>query len=184
MGKSHDLATIADDGITSLDIGAGGLTVGTDQFVVDASGRVTMPYQPAFDASVWMGTYGTGTIAAQTKVLFNVNHNQGNHFANSRFTAPIAGRYFFYFNFEVDATANGRWGGSFRKNGAAIRQAIFYHNAPSGQWINISNSVVLDLAVNDYIEVYTENVPTGAKIWSGYQYGSSDNGGFGGHLIG
>ena len=50
MGKSHDLATIADDGIASLDIGAGGLTVGTDQLAVDASGRVTMANQPAFFA--------------------------------------------------------------------------------------------------------------------------------------
>ena len=66
----------------------------TERMRIDSAGRVTMPYQPAFDA-------GTNTTAGTgANIIFDVaNFNNGNHFntSNGRFTAPVQGMYSFSF---------------------------------------------------------------------------------------
>ena len=60
---------------------------------VDYKGRVTMPYQPAFNARLT-----TGNTSSTTTLVFNdVNINRGNYYNNTNglFTAPVAGAYFF-----------------------------------------------------------------------------------------
>ena len=66
---------------------------GGERMRIDSSGRVTMPYQPAFWA--WRG----GIISTiDTAVTFiHTDLNNGNHYStsNGRFTAPVAGIYEF-----------------------------------------------------------------------------------------
>jgi hypothetical protein len=62
----------------------------------DSSGRFTVPNQPAFFAGI--GSTSDATIALNSFVPFNVTVlNTGNNFntGTNRFTAPVAGRYFF-----------------------------------------------------------------------------------------
>ena len=67
----------------------------TGAVAVDASGRVTMPYQPAFLA-IPTGSQLNFPINAQTTVDFaNEIFDQGNNFSSNTFTAPVSGRYQF-----------------------------------------------------------------------------------------
>ena len=176
MGKSKELATLTD--ATTLDIAGdlsvGGLTVGTDQLAVDASGRVTMPYQPAFSA-YYSGfgnfTYNAGNIVAE----FNATRfNIGNHFNTSTgvFTAPVSGVYAFYFNGYNNSTSYARW--LLLKNGSdafggqgAITQ--------SGDAICVSGAVYLN--ASDFVRI--QAVYNGQVL-----YQQSEHTTFSGYLIG
>ena len=185
MGKSHDLATIADDGITSLDIGSGGLTVGTDQFAVDASGRVTMPYQPSFKVAL---SANFNTSSAQQKVTgwssaSNVGNSAANyssgHFNNNRFTAPVAGKYLMSYEglHDTGTTGTTQWiRFYFYINGSVAHDGL----GPQGTYSSydrVNGSVIFDLNVNDYVEVYADDAGGNGHIYSSYTTWS-------GHLLG
>jgi microcystin-dependent protein len=61
---------------------------------IDASGRITLPYQPAFHA--YLNTSGNPASASPV-VYTQTRFNIGSHYstATGRFTAPVAGVYFF-----------------------------------------------------------------------------------------
>jgi hypothetical protein len=76
---------------------------------IDASGRMTLPLQPAFCVGV------SGTISSAGVIVFNVTSgsggaailfNRGGHYStsNGRFTAPVAGAY--QFNFMANLVGN------------------------------------------------------------------------------
>jgi hypothetical protein len=61
---------------------------------IDSSGRVTLPYQPAF----WAYTTNTSATFAATTIIFDASPtNRGSCYntSNGRFTAPVAGFYVF-----------------------------------------------------------------------------------------
>jgi hypothetical protein len=90
---------------------------------IDSNGRVATPFQPSFSAK--MMNVSNVTIPANTDLPFDtVRHNIGNYFNTStrRFTAPIAGSYFFSFHvFKFTQYSNGTntyWG--FRVNNSEV----------------------------------------------------------------
>jgi len=145
----------------------------TERMRIDTSGRVTMPYQPAFDVSYSSTGYTTlGTV------LFNtVYTNVGGHYntSNGRFTAPVSGSYIFYtshikdtnntvsrrrFDKNSSQASNGRHlrlddGQLYGDNG--VLQAIIYCNA--GDFVTVNQ-------------------------FAGTSYGSDNYDYFGGYLIG
>jgi len=86
-------ATSASTFTGALALPSGGLNVGSGQLAVDASGRVTMPYQPCVTAALSGGGNG---MTGGGEILWNqVLVNNGSHYnaATGRFTAPVAGFY-------------------------------------------------------------------------------------------
>jgi len=68
-------------------------TNSAERMRIDSSGRVTMPYQPAFLTQL-AGTQANIAVATTLTVLFATERfDQGSNFANNTFTAPVTGRY-------------------------------------------------------------------------------------------
>ena len=67
---------------------------GNQRMTIDASGNITMPYQPAFKAHANITSYTNAT----TVVWATTSYNIGNHYSTSTglFTAPVSGVYVFY----------------------------------------------------------------------------------------
>ena len=157
---------------------------GTERMQISASGYVTMPAQPVFSAYIGTGATTSVGVSATQKIPCTAVVNISGSFNNStyRFTAPVTGSYQFNTNVEINASASGRWGISFFKNGSVYVSDIEYYDAPGAQWQNASMSCVIPLNVGDYVELYTESVPSGASVW--YSPNPSGNGNFSGYLIG
>ena len=149
-------------------------TAGAERMRIDAVGRVSMPYQPAFHA------HAPAKTASATVIYGTTRSNIGNHYnvTTGRFTAPIAGTYFFSFNslmglpytaghvrlwFDVNGVRNATYGDSLMDKGGQV------------SYSSINMSISLYLNANEYISVW--NAGTIPTYGTGY-------GQFSGHLIG
>jgi hypothetical protein len=173
-GASTDGAGIASTGVAldsaDLRFYAGG---NTERMRIDASGRVTMPYQPAFYAMM-NNTDITGTAYI---VFEDVYVNIGGHYnsSNGRFTAPIAGTYSFSFN-GLKRNGSGRL--SLHKNGTYYGSGTSQTYSEATLADNHAATVIITLAVNDYVQVNASNN-------AGDVYGNANShNGFSGFLIG
>lgn len=145
---------------------------------VDTSGRITMPYQPAFKAN----HNGTGiTVSAYTKVSHNREiFDVGGVFdpSNSRFTAPVAGQYAMLFSIIFRGSYSDAWI-DFVINGAiASNQGCRHHFTTNtgSTWNTIYMTHVFNLNANDYVEVFNGSLQVEYHgndwhQWSGYLIG-------------
>ena len=142
-------------------------------FEIDKSGRVTEPYQPAFNCKL---STATGANFTGYLVFGSVSYNIGSHYnsSNGRFTAPVDGRYLFcwYTNMER-AGGNGSLFADWYVNGNARGNRMYTHH--SGAWELIGGTIILDLNTNDYVQVYAAT----SGNWDGGVYGS-----YSGYLLG
>jgi hypothetical protein len=115
-------------------------------FALDASGRVTTPFQPV------VSMHRTTSQTASGVIIFDgTRTNTGSHYntTNGRFTAPVGGKYYCSIQGVANAgstVVNFSW----RKNGAAF-----------GGWANVndantsvSSAVIIDCNSGDYIEAF------------------------------
>tara|TARA_R110000787_G_C13344578_1_gene438516 strand:+ start:48 stop:764 length:717 start_codon:yes stop_codon:yes gene_type:complete len=135
---------------------------GTERVRIDSAGRVTMPYQPAFNA---IEGNTTGSLIF-TQVISNV----GNHYSTStgRFTAPVSGHYLIAFT----GGGNSTWGVDVEKNGTKIRR-IEVGNPAGFYWSTVCS--VIYMVAGDYVN---------CRAFIGTVSTSAYQGGFSGHLIG
>jgi hypothetical protein len=90
---SGDLSFLTGDISAS---GTNGAKLPTARMKIDASGRVTTPYQPAFRASFFVSPPTAYTAGARVLNFTTVGHNIGAHYdGTNKFTAPVSGLYRF-----------------------------------------------------------------------------------------
>ena len=132
---------------------------------IDSAGRVTMPYQPAFSVTNSTNTFSSGTIVFNTAQV-----NVGGHYStsNGRFTAPVAGNYYFIF-----ATIVGNSGGFqviLQKNGSGV-SGVGYCDTGSNDTGVVAK--VISLSAGDYVTAYTStgNIESAYSSFAGYLIG-------------
>ena len=144
----------------------------TTAMTINNSGYVTMPSQPAFYA---YGGSSQNSDSKYTVEFTNTATNVGSHYNTStyRFTAPVAGTYFFSYGWMI-STENNRH--HIAKNGTAVGENQY---SPSTGYARVEGSAVITCAVNDYIEVKNNAAsnPLESAMHGSYRY-------FVGHLIG
>jgi len=146
------------------------LTNNTSRMVINTSGYVTQPYQPTFHA-VANGTGAlTGTIARFPNALVNISGSYNT--STMRFTAPIAGTYYFYAAIMAD-TGTGRMTWQFFRNGSGI--SYNQGGGTSTDYATWPGAMTITLAAGDYIQV---------NVGSGTPYNSNQEQSFGGYLLG
>jgi hypothetical protein len=149
-------------------------TSATERMRIDASGRITTPFRPAFIAK---GLASQTTYTRNQVVVFNTAaYNIGSSYntANGRFTAPVAGLYAFTFQLYLNP-GNTNAPMCFSVNGTV---EIFFLQGVALNGIGLSTQI--SLAANDYVEVRVRDiVGATATVFNG-----GDHTQFTGHLIG
>ena len=138
---------------------------------------------PAFLATFLVGTGNVGDLNYKTyssgdKMIFNtVKFNQLSCYntSNGRFTAPVSG----YYNFDLNVyVSGGEMQLTFYKQGAfynmGLNCPVFAAISSAGTYI-ASGSILIDMAVNEYVEVFVRYASSG-QIYLGHTYLS-------GHLV-
>jgi len=146
-----------------------------ERLKIDASGRVTTPYQPSFKAFRQSGWNSFGNTNYNKLPLNATTHNVGSHYdtTNYKFTAPVAGSYFFGAQMYSDGTD---WGEIvMRVNGT---EKLYANARP--QSVTVTGSQVLQLAASDYVEFFGKVNNTDSNDW----YGTQAYTYFQGYLIG
>ena len=128
------------------------LTGGTTRLQIDASGRVTMPSQPAFFARhTTASAYNNQYVDGWNSITFNI----GNHFVGSTgiFTAPVAGIY------QVNAMIGNNYAqgdGAYKiyKNNTLVNGFVFDPFSNQTTWATNVLCGILQCAANDTVRIY------------------------------
>ena len=169
---------------TAPSASSGATAAVSERMQIDAVGRVTMPYQPAFLAHgnnagyIPVSTVGSGSYIPFANAVTNI----GNHYNSStyKFTAPVAGMYHFYsavYTRTGPATEDiyTRW----VVNNSSNKGYAYFFNVTGSEIHNtLTDSIDIYLNANDYIGV-TINGAGGADMYTGFQECR-----FSGYLIG
>jgi hypothetical protein len=140
--------------------GEGGVVLGangTALLTCDSSGRVTMPYQPAFCGYRSAGSVGsTGGTTYYTYIADAAQLNRGSHYntSNGVFTCPVAGVYrVSFFTMGQAANADGIFASVYgrpAKNGSGY--GALAYNYGDG-YRHISGTWLISCAANDTLEM-------------------------------
>ena len=138
------------------DDGGANTAAPTVKMSIDATGRVTMPLQPAFSAYL----SGNQSIAQSVTTLVTLDTDEfdiGNNFNTStnRFVAPVAGRYLFTAGLQFLASTTVTAHTNLYINGGARTNGWFDFADSKAS----TQSRVLDLAANDYVQLFAHSVP-------------------------
>ena len=139
---------------------------------ISSSGYVTQSKQPCFHVSL----EGHKNATQDPLVFTDVRVNTGSHYSSStgKFTAPVAGRYLFFFMGIKNSNNNTVTRVYVRKNNASIYDAFHCRMQEEGNYANGSIQWIMSLAVNDTVHLRLDNGGLHAAEYTQ----------FGGYLIG
>jgi len=148
------------------------LGASVDNLTLDNAGRVFASNNPMFTAyknsGVAYGSTGTTIPLADARV------NVGNHFntSTSRFTAPVAGRYFISVSGYAETNPSSF---ELRKNGSRINYLFLGISEGNTIWMTHAAAMVVSLNANDYLELFLATGSAGSAndsiFLSGYLLG-------------
>ena len=147
---------------------------------MDSSGRVTMPYQPAFKVA-YGGKTATGTdrvISTNAGDSFLTSrdiYDTGNNFneATGRFTAPVAGTYLFVSQLMRHGTSGTVLENRIKKNGSLI-WARAYADGYTASYQSSTLVTTTKMNTGDYIENFlqgTSSIYNDDSFFTGYLIG-------------
>jgi hypothetical protein len=161
-GNAQDFHIGLDDSTDSLTIGLGSALGTTSHMVIDATGAVTMPLQPAFmvHPSTAQLNIPTNTF---TNVVFGTERFDNNSdFASNTFTAPVTGKYQLQVNMRLDSldkdnnniqahiiTSN--------KSYYSIIQTAVFASDPAFWWLGVTVLADMDASDTAYVRLYISN---------------------------
>lgn len=121
---------------------------GSTAIAINNNGITTQTSKPSFHANMAGGSYTSGTVIPFNSVSINV----GGYYSSTtyRFTAPLAGKYYFYTTM-LSTNDTGAIDFRFYKNGTTAMGAG-YTGAFTG-YKQTNAMIIVDLAVNDYIDI-------------------------------
>jgi hypothetical protein len=146
-------------------------TAGSQRMKIDASGRVTKPYQPYLRLTGNNGSRVTNQGTLSTFVNFSQNQSVGGltwSASNGRITIPVAGRYIFSAKFYIWINNVGTHALFPRVNGVRVQEYITDFSAlgDGGNTDHVVTTLdILDLNANDYVDydIY-------ADVYAGYPH--------------
>ena len=156
-------------------------TANDDKLRINTSGYIEMPNQPCFGVAKNNGYQTDDAVFVCDQATGTRNHNDGSHYntSNGRFTAPVAGRYFFSFSVMThDSGSVVQAWIALRKNGSIIQYNL--QHKTGGYHTRFDMTYTIKLAANDYIEAYVGESGTS----SGWRGSASEYDNFSGFLIG
>ena len=126
----------------------------------DAYGRVTMPNQPVFHVTRVSNQSTTTNSSTSNPIQFPTSNAivSSTHFNHTthRFTAPVAGKYFFEWGYATNQPAGASVYRTFIwKNGARLNETQLRvdSNGNTSAYIYASRSAILSLAASDYVHL-------------------------------
>ena len=125
-------------------------TAPTERMRINSAGIVTKPYHPVFHVGK-----GNGNVAGATTVVWNVIFtNVGSYYndSNGRFTAPVAGVY--YFAFSVMSDGDVGMDMQLQKNGVVYQGCVPLQSAIGSTYNQLTGVCTITLAASDYVSVY------------------------------
>ena len=129
-----------------------------DRLKIDQYGRVTMPYQPAFEVHTVPNSHPVGSVVDFTGITTNIGNGWDN--TNNRFIAPVSGMYQFNFSvFTHRTTATGDFYWDLRKNASVILRAYDTKNGTTSGHCQIIASHALYLTANQYVDLVFAQSP-------------------------
>jgi hypothetical protein len=167
-GMVNPMTTTGDTIYSSSGSTPARLGIGSTGQVLTVAGGVPSWATPASGTPAFVGVSCTGTgnqtltTATWTAITWDTEQFDTDAFHStssntSRITIPSgkAGKYLFTSHLYFDSNSGtGRRMNIFYKNGVSVAISFVEIPPASGAYVGALNSIILDLAVNDYVEIY------------------------------
>jgi len=145
-------------------------STGNSAISIDSSGRVTTPARPSFRAIVTGNVESTGTIQYNVE---DFDHGGNYDTSTYKFTAPVAGLYFF----SAQAYSDGgvRCKLSIQKNGSDVASTQVNSGSNASNYEGLELATILDLDADDEISIssgsFNYHIAANASFFCGYLIG-------------